>query len=88
MKRLLEMTWNQITDADLRQTLVVWLEEAGNTAAILQRLQIHRNTLRNRLNRIQRLLGTPLTSEVAYHLRLAWDWQQVQDPLLAKHPAQ
>ncbi|OLZ11988.1 PucR family transcriptional regulator [Sulfobacillus thermosulfidooxidans] len=88
MKRLLEMTWNQITDADLRQTLVVWLEEAGNTAAILQRLQIHRNTLRNRLNRIQRLLGTPLTSEVAYHLRLAWDWQQVQGPLLAKHPAQ
>ncbi|PSR22739.1 MAG: hypothetical protein C7B47_16400, partial [Sulfobacillus thermosulfidooxidans] len=44
---------------------------------------IHRNTLRNRLNRIRRLLGTSLTAEVAYHLRLAWDWQQLHSPRLS-----
>lgn len=48
-------------DADLRETLRVYLQEDGNTARTAARLFTHRNTVLNRLERAERLLPQPLS---------------------------
>ncbi len=86
MERLVDTTWNKVKNPDLRQTLLIWLQEGGHTPSILKRLPIHRNTLRNRLVRIQKLLGISLTTTTAQYLRLAWDWQEINDSPVERHP--
>lgn len=49
-------------DADLRETLRVYLQEDANTARAAARLFTHRNTVLNRLERAERLLPQPLGS--------------------------
>lgn len=48
-------------DADLRETLRVYLQEDANTARAATRLFTHRNTVLNRLERAERLLPQPLS---------------------------
>ena len=48
-------------DAELRETLRVYLQEDANTARAAARLFTHRNTVLNRLERAQRLLPQPLS---------------------------
>jgi DNA-binding PucR family transcriptional regulator len=55
-------------DADLRDTLRVYLQEDANTAGTAARLFTHRNTVLNRLERAQRLLPQPLSGR---HLNVA-----------------
>lgn len=42
----------------LVRTASVWYELGGSTSAVGERLHLHRNTVRNRLERIERLTGT------------------------------
>lgn len=79
MASLWKATWGRVPDPLLRRTLAVWLDDDGNTARILEQLSIHRNTLRNRLKRIAKLLGTPLSVGTAHQLRLARDWHNAVD---------
>jgi carbohydrate diacid regulator len=44
---------------DLRRTLVAWCESGFNLVHTAQALHIHRNTLIYRLEKIERLTGTP-----------------------------
>jgi DNA-binding PucR family transcriptional regulator len=55
-------------DADLRETLRIYLQEDANTARAAARLFTHRNTVLNRLERAQRLLPQPLSGR---HLSVA-----------------
>lgn len=50
----------------LLQTLAVWLEEDRSAANAAVRLQCHRNTVLNRLQRITSLIGRPLHGRAAY----------------------
>ena len=76
MQILVNTTWARVMDPKLRETLDVWLEEAGNRTRVTRRLKIHRNTLRNRLNQIEKLLGHELTAELVAQLYLARDWKK------------
>lgn len=50
-----------LADANLRETLRVYLQEDGNTARTAARLFTHRNTILNRVDRAQQLLPLPLS---------------------------
>lgn len=53
-------------------TLEVYLDEGSNARAAAQRLYVHRNTLRQRLGRIERITGLRLSDpEVRLNLQLA-----------------
>ncbi len=45
---------------DLVRTLSAWFELAGSTAAVGQRLHLHRNTVLHRLKRVEKLTGITL----------------------------
>jgi DNA-binding PucR family transcriptional regulator len=45
---------------ELLHTLTVWLDEGGSTSRASERLFCHRNTVRNRLQRIEHLTGRAL----------------------------
>lgn len=45
---------------DLVRTLSAWFELAGSTAAVGQRLHLHRNTVLHRLKRVEKLTGVTL----------------------------
>ena len=58
---------------DLAVTLLTWLDAHGDVAVAAERLGLHRNTLRYRLNRAHALLGDDLgdaTARLEVHLRL------------------
>lgn len=46
---------------DLIRTLSAWFELAGSTAAVGQRLHLHRNTVLHRLKRVEKLTGITLS---------------------------
>ena len=48
------------TDADLRETLRVYLREGSSASQAAKVLYSHRNTVLNRLARAERLLPAPL----------------------------
>ncbi|MBE5774885.1 MAG: hypothetical protein E7337_13290 [Clostridiales bacterium] len=54
------MAYNGTANADYVETLRVYFEEGGNTAACARRLGISRNTLLPRLDRLRFLLGSDL----------------------------
>lgn len=47
----------------LRETVLVWLREGGNASRAAERLRTHKNTVRNRLQRAEQLLGRPLEED-------------------------
>lgn len=47
----------------LRQTVLVWLHEGGNASRAAERLSTHKNTVRNRLQRAEELVGRPLEED-------------------------
>lgn len=47
----------QSQHSELLQTLELYIEESGNSAEVIRKLFIHRNTLKYRLDRIQELTG-------------------------------
>jgi DNA-binding PucR family transcriptional regulator len=47
----------------LRETVLVWLREGGNASRAAERLRAHKNTVRHRLQRAERLLGRPLEDD-------------------------
>jgi purine catabolism regulator len=70
---------DRATGADLVDTLAVWLE-TRNMAEAARRMQVHYNTLKNRLERIESILGAVLTDasralecEVAIHIVRHYD---------------
>ncbi|MFI9552824.1 PucR family transcriptional regulator [Nonomuraea endophytica] len=49
-----------IEHPELLEALSAWLDTGGSTSAIAERLYCHRNTIRNRLDRVQHLTGRSL----------------------------
>ena len=49
--------FEQPQHGDLLQTLEMYIQESGNSAEVIRKLYIHRNTLKYRLDRIQELTG-------------------------------
>ena len=47
----------------LRETVLVWLREGGNASRAAERLQTHKNTVRNRVQRAEELIGRPLDED-------------------------
>jgi DNA-binding PucR family transcriptional regulator len=47
----------------LRETLLVWLREGGNASRAAERLRTHKNTVRNRVQRAQELIGRSLDED-------------------------
>lgn len=58
---------------DLVQTLEVFFKESGNQAEVINKLYIHRNTLKYRLDRIQEITGkNPRVFEDLFYLYTAY----------------
>lgn len=87
MAVLLSMTWDRISNQTLKGTLRVWIEEMGSVTDTVAKLQIHRNTLRNRLNQIEQQLGQPLSRELIIQLQIALDWQRAHHTTQYSHDA-
>lgn len=47
----------------LRETLLVWLHEGGSASRAAESLRTHKNTVRNRVQRAEDLLGRPLEED-------------------------
>jgi DNA-binding PucR family transcriptional regulator len=47
----------------LRETVLVWLREGGNASRAAECLQTHKNTVRNRVQRAEELIGRPLEED-------------------------
>jgi DNA-binding PucR family transcriptional regulator len=47
----------------LRETVLVWLREGGNASRAAERLRTHKNTVRNRVQRAEELIGRPLEED-------------------------
>jgi DNA-binding PucR family transcriptional regulator len=47
----------------LRETLLVWLREGGSASRAAERLRTHKNTVRNRVQRAEELIGRPLEDD-------------------------
>ncbi len=47
----------------LRETLLVWLREGGSASRAAERLRTHKNTVRNRVQRAEGLIGRPLEDD-------------------------
>lgn len=47
----------------LRETLLVWLREGGSASRAAECLRTHKNTVRNRVQRAEELLGRPLEDD-------------------------
>jgi DNA-binding PucR family transcriptional regulator len=47
----------------LRETLLVWLREGGSASRAAECLRTHKNTVRNRVQRAEELLGRPLEGD-------------------------
>ncbi len=59
-------------DGTLRQTLEAYLDAAGSSSGAGQQLGVHRNTVANRIRRVEELLSVDLTdAEVRLSLQLA-----------------
>ena len=43
--------------------MLVWLREGGNASRAADRLQTHKNTVRNRVQRAEELIGRPLEED-------------------------
>jgi DNA-binding PucR family transcriptional regulator len=47
----------------LRETLLVWLREGGSASRAAERLCTHKNTVRNRVQRAEQILGRPVEDD-------------------------
>ena len=47
----------------LRETVLVWLREGGSASRAAARLRTHKNTVRNRVQRAEEILGRPLEED-------------------------
>ena len=86
LKRIIEeqigilQVYDQENISDLLTTLDVYLQEDCNITNTTQRLYVHRNTVKYRINRIQELLGKDLHDvNVQFNLRLAFKIRKFLD---------
>jgi hypothetical protein len=87
-QRLLESQLGPVLELPVKErdmlldTLTAWLEENCSTANAAVRLHCHRNTVLNRLHRINTLIGQPLHGRTAYvSLSLALSALRLRDGL-------
>jgi PucR C-terminal helix-turn-helix domain len=67
------MSWPLAVIERLTAALTVWLEEQGRLQAVADRLGIHPQTARYRLNRLRELFGDALDDPDARGL--SWRWR-------------
>lgn len=86
------VSYDSANNAELVETLAVWLE-TRNMAEASRRIHVHYNTLKNRLERIEEIIGPVLADaeralecEVAIHIDRHYDvpWQDGDRPIAGR----
>lgn len=71
--------WDRTHSADLVNTLRAYFDQRGNIRATAQELSVHSNTIKQRLERVEAVLGSDWRSpEFAFRLQVALRLAQVQ----------
>ena len=76
MAEFWEATWARLTSPVHRDTLSTFVEHFGHHGQAAAALGIHRNTLRNRLEEVEGVLGQPVDGQMLWQLSLAWFWHR------------
>lgn len=78
MGTMVQLTWERVTDPVLRLTLQVLVEHHGSRSEAAEALNIHRNTLRYRLQQLEQALDHKLDSAYVWELGFMFRWIQSQ----------
>lgn len=84
MQSFVASTWERVTDPSLEKTLKALVAVGGHRSDAAQLLGVHRNTITNRVEQIETLLGRPLTPGFLGQLDLAHQWMQTKGHLPPK----
>ncbi len=76
MRPYLAATWGRVSDAELRKTLSALVDTGGNHREAAVLLGVHRNTIRNRIQAIEAILGQSLTPAVLAQLQVSLWWDR------------
>jgi len=74
MQALVAATWDRLADPVLRDTLLALIRVGGHRSEAATALGVHRNTITNRIEQIEALLGRPLDASFLGQLDLAFQW--------------
>jgi purine catabolism regulator len=80
MQAFVKSTWGRVRDAVLYETLRAYVESGGRRLDTAERLGVHRNTVANRIEQIEALLGHVLDAPFLTQLDLAYRWMLTQTP--------
>lgn len=80
MNTFVHITWGRIHDAVLHETLVAYVRSGGRRLEAANRLNVHRNTVANRIEQIEAQLGHRLDAAFLTQLDLAYRWLMTRSP--------
>lgn len=79
MTAFVQSTWGRIRDPVLKETLRALVINGGARRAAANTLDVHRNTVANRVEQLEALLGRRLDAPFITQLDLAYQWSRTQD---------
>lgn len=81
MRAFAAATWQRLDDAVLEQTLRDLIAVGGRRSEAAKLLGVHRNTITNRIEQIESLLGRTLAPEFLSQLNVADQWMRLKEDL-------